>query len=78
MTDASVSDELKEVEMKTAPEDDSHLADDHPLFDEAVSEEDIRPEQAILKFRQVIDERTQHSTHRHPRCSCAAVFSLRR
>ena len=63
MTDASVDAELKEVEMKTEDhaEDDATLADSHPLFDEAVSEEDIRPEQAIVKFKQVIDERTQPS-----------------
>ena len=57
MTEASVSAELKEVEMKSEDHVEDENAVDHPLFDEAVSEEDIRPEQAIVKFKKVIDER---------------------
>lgn len=58
MTDASVSEELKEVEMKTEDQvEEENATVSHPLFDEAVEEEDIRPEQAIIKFKQVIDER---------------------
>jgi hypothetical protein len=57
----SVRSELKEVEMKTtgptAEEEEAAVEAEHPLYDDAISEEDIRPEDAISKFKQIIDER---------------------
>ena len=52
--------------MKTAEpteEEQSHI--EHPLFEEALEEEDVKPESAIDKFKQVIDERqtANNSTH---------------
>ena len=56
--------------MKTAePADDddsSHI--EHPLYEEALEEEDVKPEAAIEKFKQIIDER-QPTTALH--CSNA-------
>jgi len=66
----AVESELKEVEMKTGlpieEEEPSHI--EHPLYEEALEEEDVKPESAIDKFKQVIDERQPpHSTHRTAR-----------
>lgn len=47
--------EMQQVEAKTSEirrEDEL----DHPLYDDAVSEEDAKPEDAIKKFQQIIDQ----------------------
>ncbi len=68
----AVASELKEVEMKTAEptqeEEEEQAQIEHPLFEEALEEEDVKPESAIEKFKQVIDERQHRHTHplRHP------------
>jgi len=56
----SVDAEMDQAELKS---DDSVMREskesdelDHPLFDDAVSEEEIKPEEAIRKFKQIIDE----------------------
>ena len=64
MSHPTVASELKQVEMKT---DDSTEAEEqsefeHPLFEEALEEEDVRPESAIEKFKKVIDERQPYTT----------------
>ena len=43
--------------MKTAEPTEEQSQIEHPLFEEALEEEDVKPESAIEKFKQVIDER---------------------
>ena len=72
----AVASELKEVEMKTAEptEEEQQSQIEHPVFEEALEEEDVKPDSAIEKFKQVIDER-QTATHPH-RCPVAALSEL--